>query len=566
MKMSNLFMPTIRELPSDAEVTSHILMLRAAMIRQVTSGSYCYLPLGYRVLRKVEQVIREEMDKSGALELHMPALLSSDLFRESGRWDVFGASMFKLKDRNDRDMCLGPTHEELFTDLVRSWIHSYKNLPITLYQIQTKFRDEPRPRYGVIRSKEFIMKDAYSFDVDEEGLDISYNKMYKAYCAAFDRLGLKYMIVDADSGAMGGSGSQEYMVLSPIGEDDIVYCDKCRYAANVEKATFKTPVVPEQVEEQTMEKIYTPGFHTIAQISEFLKVEANQVVKTLIYLADGKPVAAMLRGDRDLNELKFQNFLGCADLIMADPYTVRDVTHSEVGYAGPVGLEVPIYADTELRGMQNMVVGANETDYHLRGVNLVRDYNVTEFVEIRKAISGDACPVCGEPMQLTKGVEVGHIFKLGRKYTEALNCTYTTADGKEDTPIMGCYGIGVTRVVAAIIEQSYDDDGIIWPKIVAPYHAVIVGLGKPESEEMRISEDIYTRLVDAGVEALYDDRNERAGVKFKDADLIGIPVRLTVGRKAKDGIVELKYRNSKDVRELPIEEAIKEIKAYVKQD
>jgi len=558
MKYSQQFIPTLRELPSDAEVNSHILMLRASLIRQITSGIYCYLPLGYKVLRKIEAVVREEMDAAGALELHMPALISADYYKESGRWDVFGAEMFRLKDRNDKDFCLGPTHEELFTDLVKNVVKSYKNLPVTLYQIQSKYRDEYRPRYGVIRAKEFLMKDAYSFDTDEAGLDVSYQKMAKAYRRIFDRLGLKYMVVDADTGAMGGSGSQEFMVLSPVGEDTIVYCDTCSYASNLEKAAFRFDA-ESPAEPLPMEKVHTPTEHTIEQVCAFFGCEAKAVAKTLIYLADGKPVAVMVRGDRELNETKFAKVVGCSELEMAPASVVTEVTRAEVGFAGPVGLEIPVYADNMLKDAMNLIVGANESQYHLKNVCVGRDYTVTAYADVVNAVEGDLCPVCGKPLKLTRGVEVGHIFKLGRKYTDAMDCKYLTVDGTQATPIMGCYGIGVSRVMAAIIEQNSDDDGIIWPEIVAPYQAIIVALGKPESEEMAIAESVYDMLRKRGVDVLLDDRNERAGVKFKDADLIGIPVRVTVGRKAKDGIVEVKYRNSAEVKEMTISETVEQI-------
>lgn len=556
MKMSNMLLPTIKEVPSDAEVNSHILMLRAALIRQVSSGIYSYLPLGYRVLRKIENVVREEMDRAGALEVHMPALLEATPYQQSGRWEIYGADMFRLKDRGDRDFCLGPTHEEIFTDLVRWWLRSYKQLPITLYQIQTKYRDEPRPRYGVIRSKEFLMKDAYSFDATQESLDKSYDAMKKAYCRIFERLGLNYLCVDADNGAMGGSGSQEFMVPSPIGEDNVVYCDHCRYAANMEKAGYR-PAEPAPAQEpRDAAEVHTPGAHTIAQITEFLGCRAEDVAKTLIYLADGKPVAAMVRGDRDLNETKFKNLLGCNELEMADPETVISVTHAAVGFAGPVGLQVPVYADNEISSIANIVVGANRTEYHLKDVNPGRDFTVVQYADLRNAVEGDMCPVCGQPLKIERGIEIGHIFKLGTRYTERLNCRYTNEQGQDAVPLMGCYGIGVSRVIAAIVEQENDEMGIRWPMICAPYQATIVGLGKPGSEEMRLAEELYNKMTDAGIEVLFDDRNERAGVKFMDADLIGIPVRITVGRKAKDGMVEFKRRCESAAVDMTFDDAI----------
>ena len=556
MKMSAMLLPTIRELPSDAEAKSHILMLRAALVRQVSSGVYSFLPLGYRVLRKIEEIIREEMDRAGALEVHMPALLDAELYKRSGRWDIYGADMFRLKDRTDRDFLLGPTHEEVFTDLVAWWLKSYKQLPITLYQIQYKYRDEKRPRYGLIRCKEFLMKDAYSFDATLESLDESYDKMKAAYYRAFERLGLKFLCVDADNGAMGGSGSQEFMVPSPIGEDDVVYCDDCHYAANMEKASYKPVPAPAPEEMQPLRRVPTPGAHTIAQITEFLHCAPERVAKTLIYVADGKPVAVMLRGDRDLNEVKLKNHLRCVELEMADPATVQAVTHAIVGFAGPVGLDVPIYADTEIRDMRNIVVGGNETDVHIENCNPDRDFTVVDYTDLRCAVEGDACPRCGKPMKIERGIEIGHIFKLGKRYTEVLDCEYTDADGKPAIPFMGCYGIGVSRVISAVIEQNCDDNGIIWPKSCAPYAVHLVALGRPDSVEMEAAEKLYNDMQAAGIEVLYDDRNERAGVKFMDADLIGIPLRVTVGRKAKEGIVEVKERRGGEVREMTFAEAI----------
>ena len=561
MKMSNMLLPTIRELPSDAEAQSHILMLRAALVRQVSSGVYSFLPLGYRVLRKIEQVVREEMDRAGALEVHMPALIEADLYKKSGRWDIYGADMFRLKDRSDRDFLLGPTHEEVFTDLVRWWLKSYKQLPITLYQIQYKYRDEKRPRYGLIRCKEFLMKDAYSFDATLGSLDESYQKMKDAYYRIFERLGLKFLCVDADNGAMGGSGSQEFMVPSAIGEDDVVYCDACHYAANMEKASYKPVPAPAPEEELPLRRVPTPGAHTIAQITEFLHCPAERVAKTLIYVADGKPVAVMLRGDRDLNEVKLKNHLGCRELEMADPATVEAVTHAVVGFAGPVGLTVPVYADSEIEAMRNIVVGGNETDVHIENCNPGRDFTVVDYSDLRCAVEGDLCPVCGKPMTIERGIEIGHIFKLGKRYTEVLDCEYTDEDGKPAIPYMGCYGIGVSRVIAAVIEQNCDEMGIIWPKVCAPYDVHLVALGRPGSAEEAAANKLYDDMTAAGLEVLYDDRNERAGVKFMDADLIGLPVRVTVGRRAKDGIVEVKERRGGEVREMTFEEAIAFAKA-----
>lgn len=557
MYFSKMFLPTLREVPAEAEIISHKLMLRAGLIRKLASGIYSFLPLGYRVLKKIEKVVREEMDRIGGQELLMSALLPSESFRESGRWEVFGPEMFRLKDRNDREFCLGPTHEEIFTLTVKSSLRSYRSLPVILYQIQTKYRDEIRPRFGVMRSREFIMKDAYSFDRDEAGLDVSYMKMDKAYRRIFDRLGLDYKVVEADSGAMGGSGSQEFMVISEAGEDGIAYCKTCGYGANEEKASC-LPANDNHPDESPEEliKIHTPGIHTIAELTGFLGCDATRMAKTLIYKADGIPVAAMVRGDRELNEVKLKNVLGCNELEMADAECVRAVTDAEVGFAGPVGLEMRIITDHEVARGRNLIVGANETDYHLKNVNFGRDFSA-EVNDIRFITDEDACPCCGESLTLARGIEVGHIFKLGTKYTEALGCSYVDVEGNEKPMVMGCYGIGINRTMAAVIEQHHDENGIIWPTEIAPYHVIIVPVNVLDEKVMKISEEMYKRLSDAGMEVILDDRNERAGVKFMDADLIGIPIRINVGRKAAEGIVEYKPRSGKEALELTVEEAIK---------
>jgi len=493
----------------------------------------------------------------------MPALIAADIYRQSGRWEVFGQEMFRLKDRNARDFCLGPTHEELFTELIKSWLHSYKSLPITLYQIQTKFRDEFRPRYGVIRAREFIMKDAYSFDADAEGLDRSYARMYDAYLRIFDRLGLSYLAVDADTGAMGGSGSQEFMVYSPYGEDDIVRCSACQYASNLEKAGYAVSP-PAREEPAPLAELSTPGIHTIAEITAFLGCAENRVAKTLIYTADGAPVAVMLRGGRSVNETKLRKLLGCSELALADAAAVEAATGAAVGFAGPVGLAIPVYADRELCGQGNLVVGANKTDFHLTGANPERDFTVKAYADLGNAAAGDACPICGGALGMTRGVEVGHIFKLGRRYTDALGVRFINEQGVEDTPVMGCYGIGVSRLIAAVIEQHSDQKGIVWPGAVAPFHAIVVALGRPGSAELEAAQSLYLKLCESGAETLLDDRNERAGVKFTDADLIGIPLRVTVGRRAAEGIVELKYRDCDTVREVSFAEAVREAAEFAR--
>ncbi|MBQ5422589.1 MAG: proline--tRNA ligase [Clostridiales bacterium] len=558
MRVSRLFMATQREIPADAEIPSHQLMLRAGLIRKVASGIYSFMPLGYRTYRKVEAVIREEMDKAGAQELIMPALLPAEVYQESGRWEKFGPEMFRLSDRGGRSFCLGPTHEEPFTEAVRDTISSYKQLPVTLYQIQHKYRDEKRPRFGIMRGREFVMKDAYSFDVDEAGLSESYDTMYKAYRAIFDRLGLDYTVVDADSGAMGGSGSQEFMVKSEVGEDGICYCDECGYAANEEKAGCVTPA-QDTAEMLDIEKIHTPDVKTIDDLVGYMNCGADKFVKTILYNIDGKIVAAMCRGDRDINETKLANLYDATEMELAAFVDVERVTGAKVGFAGPVGLKekIDIVVDSEVSVMRNFVVGADETDYHLKNVNIGRDFEATTIADIRNAVEGDICPKCGKgKMKMARGVEVGHIFKLGTKYSKALNCVYLDKDGKSNLVVMGCYGIGVGRTLAAIIEQHHDDNGIIWPAEVAPYKAIVVPTKVNDEANMALAEKIYSDLTAAGVEVLIDDRNERPGVKFKDADLIGIPLRITVGRRAGEGIVEVKRRDSDEAVEMTADEAV----------
>lgn len=557
MRMTNLLVPTLREVPAEAEIKSHQLMLRAGYIRKIAAGIYSYLPLGMRTLKKVEQIVREEMDRAGAQELLMPALLPAEVYQQSGRWDVFGDSMFKLKDRGKRDFCLGPTHEEPFTNICINEVRSYKEYPITLYQIQTKYRDEGRPRFGLIRCREFIMKDAYSFDLDENGLDISYKKMYNAYCRIFERLGLDFTIVDADSGAMGGSGSQEFMVKSPVGEDGIAYCDKCGYAANYEKAAA-IPVKKEFPDgELALEKIKTPDVHTIEELVSFMGSEPYVFAKTIIYKADEKYIAAMVRGDREINEVKLKNLVGCVDdLELAEPSVVREITNAQVGFAGPIGLSIPVFADLEVQDMRNFIVGANETDYHYKNVNIGRDFTPQSFSDIRVIEEGDACPICGEPIKTAQGIEVGHIFKLGTKYSKALGLDYQSESGESKTVVMGCYGIGVTRCVAAAIEQGNDENGIVLPVSIAPFEAIVIPVNAKDEGQSALAEKIYEELKAKGIDALIDDRDERPGVKFKDADLIGIPVRIVVGKKSSEGIVEYKLRTDSGSTDKKAEDAV----------
>ena len=567
MRMSKLLMPTLREVPSEAEITSHKLMLRAAMIRRLAAGIYSYLPLGLRSVKKIEQIVREEMDRAGAQELLMAALLPAEAYQASGRWEVFGPNMFKLKDRGDRDFCLGPTHEELFTQTVIDNVKSYKEYPMTLYQIQTKYRDESRPRFGLMRSREFVMKAAYSFALDQAGLDESYKKMYDAYCRIYTRLGLDFTIVDADSGAMGGSGSQEFMVKSDVGEDGIAYCDDCGYAANYEKCECIPAEKPQIEGDFDMEKVHTPKAHTIEELVEFLGMESYNFAKTIIYKADDKYVAAMVRGDREVNEVKLKNLVGCIDdLELAAPAIVRELTNAEVGFAGPVGLDIPVYADKEVALMKNFVIGANETDMHYKNVNINKDFTPDFVADIRVVEPGDKCPKCGKEIKAAQGIEVGHIFKLGTKYSEALGLNYQDENGQSNTVVMGCYGIGVTRCLSAAIEQNYDDNGIIWPVAIAPYQAIVIPANHKSEEQVEMAEKLYNELTEAGIETLLDDRNERPGVKFKDADLIGIPVRIVVGKKCGEGIVEYKERRMESAVDKNYEQAKADVIEFIKSN
>ena len=567
MRMKNLLVPTLREVPAEAELTSHKLMLRAAYIRKLAAGIYSYLPLGLKSLKKVEQIVREEMDRAGAQELLMPALLPAEVYQTSGRWEVFGPSMFKMKDRWGRDFCLGPTHEEPFTQTVIDEVRSYKEYPMTLYQIQTKYRDEGRPRFGLMRGREFIMKDAYSFDLDKAGLDVSYKKMYDAYCRIFERLGLDFTIVDADSGAMGGSGSQEFMVKSPVGEDGIAYCDACGYAANYEKAACIPTDAEFEDGDLALEKILTPNAHTIEELVEFLGTKPHVFAKTIIYKADDKYIAAMVRGDREVNEVKLKNLVGCTDdLELAAPAIVRELTNAQVGFAGPIGLNIPVYVDLEVEKMRNFVVGANETDYHYKNVNIHRDFEPDVVADIRVITDGDACPVCGKPIKTAQGIEVGHIFKLGTKYSDALGLTYLDETGVAKTVVMGCYGIGVTRCLAAAIEQGNDENGIILPVSIAPYEVIVIPVNAKEESQMKLAEEIYESLKAKGIDTILDDREERAGVKFKDADLIGIPLRIVVGKKAAEGVVEYKLRKEASPNEMTVQNAIENAEKYIKEN
>jgi prolyl-tRNA synthetase len=565
MRYSQYFIPTVKETPSDAEVVSHQLMLRAGMIRKLAAGIYNYLPLGLRSIRKVENIVREEMNRAGAIEILMPAVQPAELWQESGRWEFYGKELLRFKDRKDAEFCMGPTHEEVVTDLVRREVRSYRQMPLNLYQIQGKFRDEIRPRFGLMRGREFIMKDAYSFDVDEKAADLSYEKMYRAYRRIFERCGLKFRAVEADTGSIGGSYSHEFMVLADSGEDAIVSCNACEYAANVEKAEARKPAAPEHADPRPLEKVATPDQRTIEEVSAFLGVPESTMVKTLVLMADNEPVVALLRGDHDLNEIKLKNFLGATELEMANDEIVAKVTGAPVGFAGPVGLSVRIVADLAVEGMRNFVTGGNAKDLHLKNVNLGRDCTVPRFADIRNVVHGDPCPRCASgAFEMWRGIEVGHVFKLGTKYSKALKATYLDAAGQEQTIFMGCYGIGIGRSVAACIEQNHDENGIIFPVPIAPFHCIVSAVNVKDEAVMAAAEEIYRRLLESGVEVLLDDRDERPGFKFKDADLIGIPLRIVVGAKnLADGKVELKERKSGEVELLSLDGAVEKVKAVI---
>ncbi|WP_425060896.1 Proline--tRNA ligase [Sporomusa carbonis] len=549
MRVSQLFAPTLRETPAEAEVISHQLMLRAGFIRKAAGGIYSYLPLAWRVLKKIETIVREEMDAKGGQELAMPVIQPAEMWQETGRWSVYGDEMFRLKDRHNRNFCLGPTHEEMITTLVRGDVRSYRQLPLMLYQIQNKYRDEIRPRFGLMRGREFIMKDLYSFDRDEAGLDESYNKMYDAYTKIFTRCGLTFRAVEADSGAIGGSGSHEFMVIAESGEAAIVYCGDCDYAANVEKAELH-PITGQVEERLPLSETDTPGTKSIAALCQFLDICPEKTIKTLAYRTDtGAIVLALVRGDHEVNEIKLLNKVGCLRLDMANEEALAGIMGSCAGYIGPVGFDgrddIIIVADATVMNMVNAVCGANKLDKHYINVNPGYDFTPDIIADIRLIQENDPCPRCGAPVKTARGIEVGQIFKLFTKYSTSLQATYIDDDGKEKPMVMGCYGVGVSRTMAAAIEQNYDQNGIIWPAPIAPYHAVIVPVSSKDEAQMALAEKVYGDLNANGVEAVLDDRNERPGVKFKDADLIGYPLRITIGPKAiNDNLIEIKVRRT----------------------
>jgi prolyl-tRNA synthetase len=559
-------MPTLKETPADAEIISHQLMLRSGMIRKVAAGIYTYMPLGLRSVRKVEQIVREEMDRAGCLELLMPMVIPAELWEESGRWEQYGRELLRLKDRKDAQFCLGPTHEEVITDVVRNTVKSYRQLPLNLYQIQGKFRDEIRPRFGLMRGREFIMKDAYSFDLDSSAADGAYEKMYTAYQNIFRRCGLNFRAVEADTGNIGGSSSHEFMVLADSGEDAIVSCDTCDYAANVEKAQLRVLEGQRPEPAQELEAVNTPEQKSVAEVAQFLGIEPKQMLKTLLLESDsGEQVAVLLRGDRELNEIKLCRKLGCNEVKLVDDATVENLTGAPRGFAGPVGLKLRILADNEVALMADAVAGANKADTHYRGVNYGRDFEVDEFADLRQAEAGDGCPRCNGTLQSWRGIEVGHVFKLGTKYSEALGATVLNAEGKEEPLVMGCYGIGIGRSVAAAIEQNHDKNGIIFPMPIAPFQVLITLLNPKDDEVSKAGEELYAYLQDNGIEVLLDDRDERPGSKFKDADLIGIPLRVTVGaRGLKEDTFEVSWRKDGEKQMIPIAETGEWLVQWVK--
>lgn len=558
MLASRLYSPTLRELPADAVVVSHQYMLKAGMMRKIGNGIYSFLPLAWRSIQKVEKIIREEINKTGAQEIMMPIVQPAELWQKTGRWDVFGPEMFKLKDRNDREYCLGPTHEELVTSLIQMDTTSYKQLPVSVYQIQNKYRDEKRPRFGLMRSREFIMKDGYTFDADEEGLDKQYKLMYDAYTRIFTRCGLTFRPVIADSGAIGGSGSHEFEVLADSGEADIVYCENCDFAANIE-AVDPLTVKCDIHNDKEKELVETPGQHTIEMVCDFLHAPVAQSVKAVVYNVDGLVVLAMVRGDHEVNETKIQHIYNAINVDMASDEDLKKVGLT-AGYISPIGLkrtkDFDILVDPTVMEMQDACCGANEKDKHYIHVNPARDFTDVRVETIRQIQEGDVCPHCGGKIVRCRGIEVGQVFKLGTKYSEALHATFLDNQGKSHPFVMGCYGIGVTRTVAASIEQNHDDDGIIWPVAIAPYEAVIIPANNKSEEVMAAARKLYEDMEDSRDEVVLDDRNERAGIKFKDADLIGYPVRVTIGKKwQQSGCVEIKIRRSGEVGEVPLEEA-----------
>lgn len=572
MRLSKMHLKTLREVPNEAELASHILLLRGGMIRKLASGIYGYMPLGWRSIRKIENIIREEMDKSGSQEVLMSAIQPAELWQESKRWFAYGPEMWRVKDRHEREFCLGPTHEEIFTDIVRNEISSHRQLPVNLYQIQTKYRDEARPRFGLMRSREFIMKDAYSFDKDEEGLDESYKEMYETYERIFTRCGLTFRAVEADTGAIGGSNSHEFTAISEVGESEITYCNACKMAATTEKAEVADECSEEDVKEIPLEKIYTPNTKTITEVAQYLDIDEKKTIKALLFVTHDDQgeksgyAIAFIRGDRELNEVKLINALGIHEhqIEFADEAEIADATGAVGGFTGPIGLvNCTVVIDSELTKLKNLCAGANEKNYHIKNVNYGRDYKGDIIADIKTLKANDPCPKCGAPVKHARGVEVGQVFKLGTKYSDSMGAVYKDENQKDKPIVMGSYGIGVSRTLAAIIEQNHDENGIIWPMPVAPYEVMITVVKVKDDVQMELAEKMYDELVEAGIEVLLDDRDERVGVKFKDADLLGVPIRITVGKGATNKLVEYKLRRDVEKVELHMEEAIEKAKKTV---
>lgn len=562
MKQSKLFSATLRDIPTDAEIKSHQFMLRSGFIRQLAAGIYTYLPMGWRVLRKIEQIVREEMDRAEAQEILMPAMQPAELWKESGRYEVYGPELIRLKDRHAREFALGPTHEEVVTNLAKNEISSYRRLPVTLYQIQMKFRDERRPRFGLLRGREFLMKDAYSFDSTWEGLDKSYKIMYETYIRIFERCGLNYRAVEADAGSIGGEGeTHEFMILTDTGEDIIAACTHCDYAANLEKAQSGKANTP-KVEMNSVElvKVSTPNIRTIDQLMQRFEVEPTTIIKTLIYEVDEKPVAVLVRGDHEVNEMKLKNYLHADNINLADVETTESVTGAPVGFAGPIGLKIPYVVDAEVVQMQTGIVGANEADYHYKNVVPNRDFFIKDIGDFHNVTEGDACPRCNEGiLKFFKGIEAGHTFKLGTKYSDKLDASFLDANGRKQSMVMGCYGIGISRILAAYVEQNHDEKGMIWSPEISPFQVHLIPVSNKDELYMKIAEELYAELIKNGIEVLLDDRSERAGVKFHDSDLIGIPIRLVIGKHAVNGMVEYVERKNNEKQLLTKDDAFSRI-------
>jgi len=570
MRIGQMFYQTRKEVPKEAQIPSHQLMFRSGMIQQLSSGVYNYLPLALKSIRKIEEIIREELSKRGCQEVLLPIVQPSELWKESGRWDFYGAELLRFKDRKDNDFCLGPTHEEVITDMVRKNLKSYRQLPWNLFQIQTKFRDEVRPRFGLMRGREFIMKDAYSFDIDEDSSKKMYQKMYEAYQAIFNRIGVRYRAVEAVTGNIGGNLSHEFQVLAQSGEDLIMSCNRCDYAANVEKATSVYAINPADKDELLkIKEIYTPGYKTIDEVSAYLKMDSSSFIKSLVYMIDGEPVLVLIRGDRELNESKLMTRFSADSVVLADDVTIEALCGTVAGYVGPVGLvkNIKIVADYSLSGKENMIAGANKYEYHIMNINPGRDFEIDLSDDFGFVSEGDQCPRCNGSLEAHRGIEVGQVFYLGTKYSKSMNCSYLDRDGKDQLAVMGCYGIGVGRTMASAIEQNHDENGIIWPISIAPFEVVVLPLQMNSEDVVSAGESIYEELLIRGIDAALDDRSERAGFKFKDADLIGYPIQIIIGKKSlENGSVEVKIRMNGERSDVPVGEVSHFVQKYIDKE